>query len=139
MGGAEVSLLSVDEDIRPRWRDESEALVRRMGLLRAEDRVLLEMQVKHGCSYEQLGRLSGLSGRQVARRIRGLTRRLTAEEYVTIYRHKARFSDEELEAAYDRYLLGLGYRTIAGKRGVSKFRARRILGKLAAFLQDQQD
>ena len=109
-------------------------LVSRMDLLHAPDRVMLEMRVKHGCSYRQLSRLNGLSAQQVARRIRGLIRRLIGPEYIVIYRCKESFSEQQMLAAYDRYLLGLGYRKIAMKRGLEEYKVRRILGGLKVFL-----
>ena len=139
MGSGIISNLSVDADIRHRRRDEVDVLISRMGLLKAEDRVLLEMQVKHACTYRQLSRLSGLSEDQVTRRIKALIRRLTGHEYITIYRHKECFSETQMLVAYDRYLLGLGYRKIAGKHGLGEHPVRRILSELKAFLQDRQD
>ena len=139
MGSGVISTLSEDADIRLRRREEVDVLVSRMGLLRAQDRALLEMQVTHACTYKQLSRLCGLSAQQVARRIKGLIRRLIGQDYITIYRHKERFSESQMEVAYDRYLLGLGYRKIAGKRGIEAHRVRRILGELRGFLRDQQD
>ena len=134
MGSGIISNLSVDADIRHRRRDEVDVLISRMGLLKAEDRVLLEMQVKHACTYRQLSRLSGLSENQVSRRIKALIKRVTGHEYITIYRHKECFSETQMRVAYDRYLLGLGYRKIAAKRSLEEHPVRRILGELKAFL-----
>ena len=134
MGSSLLSNLSVDADIRHRRRDEVDVLISRMGLLKSQDRVFLEMQVKHACTYRQLSRLSGLSEEQVSRRIKALIRRLTGHEYITIYRNKECFSETQMLVAYDRYLLGLGYRKIAGKHGLGEHPVRRILGELKAFL-----
>ena len=134
MSSGIVSTLSENADIRHQRRDEVDLLISRMGLLKAQDRALLEMQVKNACTYRQLSRLSGLSEEQVSRRNKGLIRRLTGHEYITIYRHKECFSETQMLVAYDRYLLGLGYRKIAGKHGLGEHPVRRILGELKAFL-----
>ena len=135
MGSGIISTLSENADIRHRRWDEVDLLISRMGLLKASDRSLLEMQVKHACTYRQLSRISGLSRQQVSRRIKALIRRLTGHEYITIYRHKECFDKTQLEVAYDHYLLGLGYRKIANKRSLEEYPVRRILGELKAFLE----
>ena len=139
MSSGMVSTLSDNADIRHRRRDELDLLISRMGLLKAKDRTLLDMQIRHACSYRQLSRLSGLSEEQVSRRNKALIRRLTGHEYITIYRHKECFSETQLLVAYDRYLLGLGYRKIAAKHELEEYPVRRILGELKAFLRDRQD
>ena len=139
MGTGIISILSEGADIRHRRRAEVEVLVSRMGLLKAPDRSLLEMQVKHACTYRQLSRLSGLSEEQVSRRNKGLIRRLIGPEYITIYRNKECFDETRMDVAYDRFLLGLGYRKIAAKRGLEEYKVRRILCELRAFLQDRLD
>ncbi|MCH9021892.1 MAG: hypothetical protein IID32_03930 [Planctomycetes bacterium] len=134
MSSGMVSTLSDNADIRHRRRDELDLLISRMGLLKAKDRTLLDMQIRHACSYRQLSRLSGLSEEQVSRRNKALIRRLTGHEYITIYRHKECFSETQLLVAYDRYLLGLGYRKIAAKHELEEYPVRRILSELKAFL-----
>ena len=63
-----------------------------------------------------------------------MIQRLLAEEFITIYRHKKRFGQEQMGVAYDRFLLGMGERRISEKRGMGRRRVVRIIDELEKWV-----
>ncbi len=119
--------ISVECDRRGSRAAEVEFIGMRLGLLKKEDRLLPELYYSKGLTFREIGQLMGVEERKVARRIRQLKDRLLGDEYIAIVRHKREFSPLELEVAYDRYILGLGYRKVAKKRGITEREAVRII------------
>ena len=138
----DIERLPAQADRRPIRAGELDRLLSRMALLNAEDRLLLEMHLEHGVTYEQMARICGVHPSTVARRVRQITRRLLADEYITIVRHRRQFRPDELAVAYDRYLLALGYRAIARRRQLGTKKVRQIIrhlaGKVAQLLRENQ-
>ena len=110
----------------------------RMELLEPKDRIWLELHFCHNVSYSHISRLCGLSARTVSRRINDQVQRLLSDEYINIVRKQKFFSRQELDVAYDYFLLGKGYRSIAVKRGLSATAARKIVERLGE-LSDKRE
>ena len=119
--------ISAGWDRRGERAAEVEFIGMRLGLLKKEDRLLPELYYVKGLTFREIGQLTGKEERRVARRIRQLKDRLLGEEYISIVRHKGEFSPVELEVAYDRFILGMGCRKIAKRRGMTE---RRVLGTI---------
>ena len=131
---ADLNHISPAFDHRQERAEQVEFLLMRMELLRPRDRVLLEAYLKGNVSIRQLSWLCGLSEQTVARQVGNLTSRLLGGDYITIMRYRGRFTGTELNVAYDKYLLGMGYRRIAVKRGISPARARALVKYLRHFI-----
>jgi hypothetical protein len=106
-------------------------LLLRMEMLEPADRVELEMHFCNNASFSQIAQLSGASVNTVSKHIQKLAKRLLGNEYITIIRNRGDFSRQELNVAYDHFLLGMGYRTIAAKRKIGTAVVRRIIRQLA--------
>ena len=115
-----------------------ECLQLRLGLLEPDDRILLEMHLNHQVRFKQLEILTGISARKLARRAKSLADRLAGETYISFVRQRDRFSEADLQVAYDHYILGLGYRQIAGKRRLATSQVRIILKHLGEHLKRLQ-
>ena len=127
--------LTSNFDHRKEWARNAELYQLRVSLFKKEDRLLPKLYFSKGLSFRELSQLSGLEERLVARRIRQITKSLLSDEYITIVRHKSQFSKIELEVAYDRYLLGLGYRKIAKRHDLGVRPTLRIIRKLDFWLR----
>ena len=113
---------------------ERELLTMRLQLLERNDRAMLDLFLNHDVSLAGLSRLNHLDPRVIARHIDRLIERLLDENYITIIRNRKLFTAADLAVAYDRYLLGLGYRRIAAKRSLGQFTVRQTLKKLDKWL-----
>ena len=130
-----VEKLAAGDDRLWQRREEVDRVLGRLDLLEGEERVLLEMRYRHGVTFVQLALLTGQSRMTITARIMGLTQRLMGREYIAISGHSDQFSGEEVQVAYDHYLLGLGYRRIAAKRDLRPFRVRRIVERLREWIE----
>ena len=130
--------VSAGSDGRVVRRGELEVLRWRMELLKPADRSWLEAYLNEGLSFRRLGELTGVAERTVARRVGRLMRRLAGQEYISVVRERERFGREEQGGADDHFLLGLGYRRIAAKRGMSERRVRAVLGVLKGFVAEEK-
>ncbi len=115
-------------------KNQVDKLLMRMDLLDQEDRLLLDLYMNHQVKASKLAQLGGISRGTVYRRINRMIQRLLADEFITIYRHKKRFRREQMEVAYDRFLLGMGERRISERRGMGRRRARRIINELEKWV-----
>jgi hypothetical protein len=106
-------------------------LLLRMEMLEPGDRVEMEMHFCNNASFSQIAQLSGMSVSTVSRHIKRMAERLLGNDYITIIRNRGDFSRQELNVAYDHFLLGMGYRTIATKRRLGTAVVRRIIRQLA--------
>jgi transposase-like protein len=138
-GEVSVDDFSVEVDYRGLRSGQVELLQIRLELLETQDRLLLETYFNSNLSFSQIGQLAGINKRSLARRIRLLTGGLLGDEYITIIRHKSGFTHRELIAAYDHYLLGMGYRRIARKRKMSKYYAVKSLEKLSKWVKKKDE
>jgi len=105
-------------------------LLLRMEMLEPADRVELEMHFCNNATFGQIAQLAGVSVNTVSRHIQKIAKRLLGNEYITIIRNRRKFSRQELDVAYDHFLLGMGYRTIAVKRRLGTAVVRRIIKRL---------
>jgi DNA-binding transcriptional ArsR family regulator len=136
--GKEVRLAMVEvlenmaerSDCRRREVANIDFLLLRMEMLEPADRVELEMHYCNNATFGQIAQLAGVSVSTVSRHIQKLTKGLLGNEYITIIRNRRRFSRQELNVAYDHFLLGMGYRSIAVKRRLGTAVVRRIIKQL---------
>lgn len=110
-----------------------EILRMRAHLLAGDDRTLLEMYLEHGNSFGQIGHLMGLTGQNVGRRIRRITRRLTDDTYTICLRNRDDFNGRELAWIKDRLVHGLSERCISRKHGVTLYRVRTTLSRARKY------
>jgi len=129
-----VEYISAQSEQDPMKAEQIEHLLLRLDLLESADRTLMVMRFQHGISCRQLARMSGLGTGNIVRRTNTLAQRLLEKEYIIVLRNRRRFSNIELKVAYDRYLLGFGYRRISAKRRLTMPEARRIIGCLDRWL-----
>jgi len=127
-----LSKVAAEQDRRGEREEAVEKVVSRLGWLREEERLWVEMYLVKRASFVQMAGVSGVDRRVLARRVRRLCRELAGREYEAVKRREGAFSVTEREVAYDHYLLGLGYRRIAGRRGLSEIAVRRMMGKVRA-------
>lgn len=129
-----MAKLAAQDDRRDAMIGAVELLLDRLHYLEPEDRTLLEMRFRHGLTYGQLMLLTGQDRKVIGTRVRGLARRLMAGDYIVIVRQRDRFDEQERAVAYDHFLLGMGYRRIAEKRGLGTHRVRQILKRVQRWL-----
>lgn len=116
----------------PVYRDGADLLKRQAELLTGVDRTLLTMYIQAGCSFHQLGRLTGMNRSSVARRIRKIIRRLSDHTYLVCLENRSRFTDLELAVLRDHLVRGQSLAQIAREHAVCYYRARMILRKARA-------
>lgn len=114
--------------------EQIESLQWRMELLEPRDRVLLEAYYRGNLSLRKLGWLCGLSECAVAQRIEKMSLRLLKKDYITILRYKKGIDSRQRKVAYDHFLLGLGYRTIAARHKLSYHIVRKTVKSLKQWL-----
>ena len=95
----------------------------------------MDLHFNNDVSFHKLAKISGLDRRIITRRANRLIHGLLADEYITVRRYCKQFSREQLDVAYDRYLLGLSYHSIAKKRHITQRAAQTILKKLDLWLK----
>ena len=130
--------ISADYVRQPEQAKQLELVRLRLDWLMPPDRVLLEMYLNQNVSTTQLAAATGLAPQTIRRRMKRLSKRLLADEYVRIQRKRDLFSPRQLAFAYDHFLLGLGYRRIAARRRTSCSVVRRILKQLRDWLEDER-
>jgi len=104
----------------------------RSGLLRVQERAMLEMVFRGGYRPTHIARAMGLHPSNVSRRITKIVRRLAGGEYLSCLRQRERFSEPELAMAREYYLRGRSLNAIAAKLGLSRYGVRRLLASLEA-------
>ena len=104
-----------------------EILHNRIDWLRTPQRRLVYLYYVQGLSFHQLSGLTGQNEFTLTKRVRNIARRLVHSPYVTVKRHPDIFDSRETLVAYDKYLLGSGYRAIARRYDLSEYRTRKIL------------
>jgi DNA-binding MarR family transcriptional regulator len=104
----------------------------RSGLLRVQERAILEMVFRAGYRPTHIARAMGLHPSNVSRRITKIVRRLAGGEYLACLRRWERFSEVELSMAREYYLRGRSMNAIAAKLGLSRYGVRRLLASLEA-------
>jgi hypothetical protein len=113
----------------PAHRDSVEHLRRQADLLTGVDRTLLMMYLQAGCSFCQLGRMTGMNRSSVGRRIRRILRRLSDRTYARCLARRSRFSDREMAVLLDHFIRGLSMARIGRDQGLGCYRVRAIVEK----------
>jgi len=109
-------------------RDPSmDILYNRIDWLHTKHRRILYLHYSQGLSFQQLADLTGQNPRTIARHIQKIAKNLVNSPYVHIKRNPKDFDPTEKLIAYDHYLLGKGYRTIAKKFQLTTHQTRTTL------------
>jgi len=110
----------------------------RLNLLNGKDKVMITMYLENGNSFRQIARLTGVSEARIARRIRGLTKRLIDGQYIVCLRNRNKFSKAQMTIARDYFLTGLSIKKIAAKRHKSIYNVRKLLRKISSVLKNSE-
>jgi hypothetical protein len=131
-----LSKQPVERDLyrAPVYRDSADLLKRQADLLTGVDRTLVMMYIQAGCSFYQLGRLTGMNRSSVARRIRRILRRLSDHTYLVCLENRSKFTDLELAVLRDHLVRGQSLARIAREHAVCYYRARVIVQKARAVV-----
>ena len=122
-------------EARKTVRDRIELLRSRVSLLTGRDKLLMTMYLENGNTFRQMARLAGVNEASIARRIHKVTKRLIDGEYITCLRNRDKFTEAELAAAKDYFLLGLSQRKIGLKRNCSTYQVRKILKRIQQLVK----
>lgn len=116
----------------PVHRDTVDLLKQQADLLTGVDRTLLMMYIQTGCSFHQLGRLTGMNRSSVGRRIRRMIQRLSDGTYAACRENRSDFSDLEMAVVRDHFIRGLSLTRICRDHKLCYYRARVIVAKARA-------
>lgn len=122
----------------PVQRDGVDLLRRQADWLIGVDRTLLALYIQAGCSFQQLGRLTGMNRSSISRRIRKILRRLSDRTYLACLASRDRFSDQEMDVLRDHLIRGLSLARIARDSGLRYYRVRAIVDKARDLSQPAQ-
>jgi len=125
-------------EAKNRHRDQIDLLRSRLNLLNGKDKVMMTMYLENGNSFRQIARLTGVSEARIARRIRGLTKRLIDGQYIVCLRNHNKFSKAQMTIAKNYFLTGLSMREIAVKRHRSYYHVRETIEKIKSILKDSR-
>jgi hypothetical protein len=106
----------------------------RIGLLDGKDKILMSMYYLDGCNFRRIARLLGVNECNVSRRIRKITTRLLAGQYIRCLRNRRFFSSADLWIAKDYYVGGWTIRQIAAERVCSLYEVRRAIERIETIL-----
>ncbi len=123
----------VFEDCRLGTRAEIEDLQRRSEILRRQDRLLLEMVLSYGMSFNRIAELTGASSRTVSMRYSRLKRLLTGKRSFKFVLRLRKSKGLGGMLLYDKLVDGTGYRQLASKYGVSEYKVRKLLAEARSF------
>jgi len=112
------------------YRGRIELLRSRVSLLTGKDKLLMTMYLENGNTFRQMARLAGVSEARIARRIRNVTKRLIAGQYITCLRNRDKFTRTEMAIAKDYLLLGLSQRKMALKYNYSAYQICKIIERI---------
>ena len=115
-------------------RDGVDLVRQRIGLLSGKDKILMSMYYIDGCSFRQIAGLLDVNECNVSRRIRKITTRLLAGQYIRCLRNRQFFSSADLQIAKDYYVGGQTLRQIAAEGGCSFYEVRRAIERIEAIL-----
>lgn len=119
------------------YRDEIDLLHGRLDLLKGKDKVLMTMYLENDNSFRQIAQLIGISETSIARRIRGLTKRLADGQYITCLRNRNKFTEFQINIAKDYFLFGLSIKEIANIRWCSFYRIRKTIKEIKSIIKDE--
>ncbi len=123
-------------EAKNRHRDQIDLLRSRLNLLNEKDKVMMTMYRENGNSFRQIARLTGVSEARIARRIRGLTKRLIDGQYIACLRNRDKFTRDQMTIAKNYFLKGLSMKEIAVKRRWSCYHVRETIIKIKSILND---
>ncbi|HYO10720.1 MAG TPA: sigma factor-like helix-turn-helix DNA-binding protein [Tepidisphaeraceae bacterium] len=106
------------------------ALRQRIGLLRREDQILVELAMSGTASRRRMGELLGLQPGTVTRRLQRLAARLHDPIVIRLLDPRCGLSPEQRQIGAEHFLTGLTVAELAAKHGLSRERVRVILGFL---------
>ena len=121
------------------YRSHVEILKSRIDLLAGEDKVLMTMYLKNGCSCRQMAKLAHISETNMARKLRKIAERLANNEYIVCLKRRSEFSKKELGIAKDHFMLGKSIKKIAGKNNSTYYGIRATLKKVQKFINENND
>ena len=137
LGSPVVENRSIESVVQADSAKVHDLLRLRVDWLESREKVLLDMYLNQNATPAQLAELCGVTVEAARRRLQRLSARLLGPDYCRIRRSRNHFSREQLEAAYDHFILGLGYRRVAQRRGMTPAVTRRILEELHRWLKRQ--
>jgi hypothetical protein len=131
-----INIYTLTEDQRATLSNNIKNIQTLIGMLEPYERVVLDLHINHNVTVYQMSVLSGRSQQAIGSLIRRLLSQLAKGHYLMLYRqrHWRHASPKALKVGYDRYLLGMGYRTIAAKRQMSTKEVRQILKRQDRWL-----
>ncbi|MCK4913310.1 MAG: hypothetical protein KAS69_01780 [Planctomycetes bacterium] len=121
------------------YRRRVEILKSRIDLLAGEDKVLMTMYLKNGCSFRQMAKLAHISEANMARKLHKIAERLAGNEYIALLKSRSEFSKKELSIAKDHFMLGKSMKKIAGKNNTTYYGIRETLKKIQKFINENND
>jgi predicted DNA-binding protein YlxM (UPF0122 family) len=133
-----VNISKATQEAKNRHRDQIDLLRSRLNLLNGKDKVMMTMYLENGNSFRQIARLTGVSEARIARRIRGLTKRLIDGQYIVCLRNRNKLTGYQMTIARDYFLTGLSIKKIAAKRHESIYNVRKLLRKISSVLKNSE-
>ena len=130
-----VNILQATQETKNRHRDQIDLLRSRLNLLNGKDKVMMTMYLENGNSFRQIARLTGVSEARIARRIRGLTKRLIDGQYIVCLRNRNKFSKAQMTIAKNYFLTGLSMKKIAVKRHRSYYHVHQTIKDIQKILK----
>ncbi len=122
------------QDIRPREQANIELIRKRIQILSGVDKGLMSLYYIDGCSFKRIAALLEINPTNVSRRIRNITSRILAGQYIRCLRNKKYFSSQQLQVAREYYVRRRTLRQIAAKSGISFYEIRKIITRIEAIL-----
>jgi DNA-directed RNA polymerase specialized sigma24 family protein len=113
----------------PVHRDSADLLTQQADLLTGVDRTLLILYIRAGCSFYQLGRVTGMNRSSVGRRIRRIIRRLSDRTYRACVENRQQFSEQDMAVLRDHFIRGLSLAKISRDHGLRYYRVHAIVEK----------
>jgi hypothetical protein len=105
----------------------------RAALLRAEERVLVELAVRGGRSHRQIARLLGRTPGSVTRALQRLGRRLSDPLVLALLHPNCLLEPQERQIGVEYFLCDLTAKQLAAKHQLPEVQVRRILHALKAW------
>ncbi|MEO6435881.1 MAG: hypothetical protein ABIP55_08980 [Tepidisphaeraceae bacterium] len=100
---------------------------KRIELLRADDRLILELGMRGGTSHRRIGQLLGRTAGSVSRHLARLSRRLHDPVVLTLLHPACPLEGEFRQIGVERLLVGMSVAELAEKHELSTARVRRIV------------
>lgn len=115
--------------------DGVDLVCQRLNMLSGEEKIIMEMHYENGSSFRQIAALLGVNEYSLSRRIRNITKRLLAGQYIRCLRNRRLINPADLRIAKDYYIGGRTLKQIADKRGSSFYEIRRTIERIEAILE----